>query len=73
MKIEANKNDIINMIKGISHVNSNLFTKYSNLGLGYFDYYKYEWIWFDKEHGEWDNFSEQELIDIYNEIKEKQS
>lgn len=70
MKIEVDRYDLINIIRSCQLYDTKNIRKYTDLHIGYFNARAYTWVWFDESYGEWKDLSEQELVDIYEEIRE---
>lgn len=70
MKIEVSRNDLIDIIRSCQLYDTKNIQKYVNLHIGYFHVRAYTWIWLDESKGGWNDLSEQELMDIYKEIRE---
>lgn len=70
MKIEVNRYDLIGIIRSCQLYDTKNIQKYTDLHIGYFNAHAYTWVWFDESYGEWNDLSEQELMDIYEEIRE---
>lgn len=70
MKIEVDRYSLINIIRSCQLYDTKHIQKYTDLHIGYFNARAYTWVWFDESYGDWNDLSEQELIDIYEEIRE---
>lgn len=70
MKIEVDKTDIINMIRGTS-LSYEKIDRFLSLGLGYYvGGFDDSWYWNDKWSSAWDLYTEEQLLDFYHELKE---
>lgn len=69
MKVDIDRIDIINMIRG-TYPNCELIDKYTKLGLGYYHGAYNAWRWDEITSTSWDKFPEIYLMKLYKEVKE---
>lgn len=69
MIVELSKTDIINMLRGIDPGYSDT-DRLERLGLGYYvGGFADRWEWNSLRSGAWDDFTEEELFELYKELK----
>lgn len=69
MKVDIDKIDIINMIRG-TRPGCKLIDEYVKLGLGYYHGAYNEWRWDEVSSTSWDRLSYIYLMKLYKEAKE---
>lgn len=72
MKVNIDRIDIINMIRG-TRPSCELIDKYTKLELGYYHGAYNEWRWDEVSSKSWDRFPEVYLMDLYKKAKESNS
>ena len=69
MTVDLEKIDIINLVRSTTPYYNDMI-EITEMKLGYYiGGFSDEWFWLSKNDSVWDNFTEQELFDLYKKLK----
>ena len=69
MTVDLEKIDIINLVRSTTPYYNDMI-EITKMKLGYYiGGFSDEWFWLSKNDSAWDNFTEQELLDLYKKLK----